>query len=206
MYLEFKKLHAHAMRLFLISLFCAIPLLAAPGNPGSPGTFGVRLTAGGAAYTGFVDNIANRTAADTSVVTVSGLRSTSDYTKYIGAGWVVPLQLEGTYKITDAFEVLLGFRYGFTGAVLNGEDYIVNSLGTALGYRYYFNTQDPVQAYLSGQIAIDLTGFTHLEGKSGFGFLLGITPLVAVFIEGNCALAGLYNSNDKIGKGLRLSA
>ena len=102
--------------------------------------------------------------------------------------------------------MLLGLRYGFTGAVLNGEDYIIESLGTALGYRYYFNSQDPVQAYLSGQIGVDLTGFTHLEGKSAFGFLFDITPLIGVFIEGNLAVAGLYNSDDKIGKGLQLSS
>lgn len=205
MCLDLIKLHSITMRLFLISLFFVLPTFAAPGNPGSPGTFGVRLTVGGAAYVGGVENTSNRTAADQAVVTIDGKRSVSDYTKYIGAGWSVPLQLEGTYRITDAFEVLWGLRYGFTGSVLNGEDYIMKSLGTALGYRYYFNAQqDPIQAYLSGQLAIDLTQFTHLEAKSAFGFLYDITDLVGVFLEGNFAVAALYNSDDNIGKGLHL--
>lgn len=198
------------MRLLILLSFFAISSLATESSEyGHRGQFGVRLSAGGGAYVGGIDDTTNRTSADQSgYKDTTGLTKTSlpDYTKYISAGWVVPLQLEGTYSFTNAFEILLGGRYGFSKAFNGNDDYIMQSFGIALGYRYYFNTQDRVQAYVSSQAAIDLAKFTRVEGKSAFGFLFEITPMIGVFTEGNLMLAGLYNSDVAIGKGAQLGA
>lgn len=198
------------MRLFILSfLFFGLVQAAESSEYGHRGQFGVRVTAGGGAYLGGIDNTVNRTAADANGYkdkTGTTNASLPDYTKYISAGWVVPLQLEGTYSFTNAFEVLLGGRYGFSSAFNGNDNYIMQSFGAALGYRYYFNTQDMIQAYTSSQIAVDLAKFTRLEGKSAFGFLIEITPMVGVFFEGNLALAGLYNSDSAMGKGAQLGA
>ncbi|MEI6805218.1 MAG: hypothetical protein WCK49_01760 [Myxococcaceae bacterium] len=193
------------MRLFILS-FLFVSLAQANGYQGQ---FGVRLTAGGAAYLGGIDNTVNRTAADANAykdTTGNSKASLPDYTKYISAGWVVPLQLEATYSFTNAFEILLGGRYGFSKAFSGNDDYIMQSFGLALGYRYYFNTEDTIKAYMSSQIAIDLVKFTRLESRTAFGFLVEITPMVGVFFESNFALAGLYNSDSATGKGVQFGA
>lgn len=192
MFFDLIKPYCSPMRLFILSSLFAISSLAAD-------SFGVRLSVGGGAYVGGIDNTVNRTAADQKAFF-------PDYTKYVSAGWVVPLQLEGTYRLTHAFEVLLGGRYGFSNALNGNDNYIMQSFGIALGYRYYFNTQDMIQPYTSGQIAIDLAKFTRLEGKSAFGFLFEITPMIGICAEGNLMLAGVYNSDVATGKGLQLGA
>lgn len=170
--------------------------------------FGIRLTGMGGAYASAVNNTANQTQADLARVEVSsaGQKTIPDYTKYVSAGWMVPLQLEMTYSFTDAFELLLGARYGFSGTFVNSDKYLMNSFGLALGGRYYFNAQDAVQAYMSAQAGIDLTQFVRVEGVSGVGFLFNITPRVGLFLEGNLLVSALYNSDASIGKGLQVGA
>lgn len=205
------------MRFLILSLFFVGSVMAEESVK-QDRNFGVRLSVGGGAYAGGISNTINKTAADASRTPFTTPDPTNpnappterfsvpDYTKYISAGWVVPLQLEGTYSFSNAFEILLGIRYGFSGAILNEDTYIMKSIGAALGYRYYLNTHDPIQAYMSGQLAMDLTQFVRLEGKAGIGFLFEITPLIGIFVEGNMMLAGLYNSDDAIGKGGQLGA
>ena len=185
------------MRLFIFSLFFVVPAFA--------GNFGVRLTGGAGAYIGGINNNKNRDAADKARIG-DGQKSVSDYTKYVSAGWLAPIQLEGTYGLTDKFEVLLGVRYGFSGSLQGDDKYIIDSFGAALGYRYYFNVSDFIQPYMSGQLAIDLTKFTHLEGRSAIGFLFEINKMFGVFVEGTAMVAGLYNSDDTTGKGLQIGA
>lgn len=185
------------MRLFIFSLFFAVSAFS--------GNFGVRLTGGAGAYIGGIDNNANRNAADSARIGTDQ-KSVSDYTKYVSAGWLAPIQLEGTYGLTEKFEVLLGVRYGFSGAIQRDDKYIIDSFGMALGYRYYFNNNEFIQPYMSGQLAIDLTKFTRLEGKSAIGFLFEIDRMFGVFVEGTAMAAGLYNSDDAIGKGCQFGA
>jgi hypothetical protein len=75
-----------------------------------------------------------------------------------------------------------------------------------LGYRYYFNSDEPIQAYMSGQLNLALTDFWRLEGKSAFGFLFAINDTVGIFLEGDLMLSGMYNSDSKIGKGVQIGA
>ena len=176
------------------------------------GHFGVRVTGGGGAYAGGIKNSANIAAADANrlgvVTPVPGSSNTSvpDYSKYLSVGWMAPLQLEATYGVTDAFEILLGARYGWSGALAGGDGYIMKSVGAALGCRYYFNDHDPIQAYMSSQLAIDLTQFVRAEGKAAFGFLFDVSSLVGIFLEGNFALAGIFNNDQSIGQGGQMTA
>jgi hypothetical protein len=203
------KPHYLLMRFFIFSLLFNMTALAAE-NDSRLGKWGLRLTGGVGAYAGGIDNSANRLAADAARVEIavrdSVKKSISDYTKYFSAGWLSPIQLEGTYGLTNKFEILLGIRYGFSGSLQGDDKYIIDSFGTALGYRCYFSTQSLIQAYISGQVAIDLTKFTHLEGKSALGFLFAIDDRVGVFVEGSSMIAGLYNSDNAIGKGLQFGA
>lgn len=199
------------MRLFLFSLFFVVSALADETGERA-GHFGLRLSAGGAVYGSAIDNATNKTAADsarTSVkdpVTGEDKLSVPDYTKYVAAGWTTPFQVEGTYGITDAFELLVGVRYNLSDAFTGSDKYIMKSVGAALGYRYYFNAKDPIQAYLSGQLAIDLTEFVRGEARLGAGFLFSINSTVGIFLEGNFMVAGIYNSDNAIGKGVQLGA
>lgn len=170
--------------------------------------FGVRLTGTGSVYAGEVNNIANTKAANASIVKIpnTDTKTLPDYTKYVSAGWWVPLQLEGTYGVTDSFEVLLGVRYGFSDYFTGQDAYLMPSVGAALGYRYYFNVSEFIQPYLSSQIAMDLTQFIRGEASSAFGFLFDINPMIGIFVEGNMALAALYNADGAIGDGVQAAA
>lgn len=175
--------------------------------------FGLRLGGGVGAYTGAIDNTANRIAASkTSIVvknpdTQQDQLSVSDYTKYLSAGWLVPVQLEMSYGLTNAFQLLLGLNYVFSNGVLGSDDkYIFSSVGAALGYRYYFNDRDWIQPYVSSQLSLQLTEYWRLDSKTSFGFLWTITDLVGIFSEASLSVAGLYNGDDSIGKGVQLGA
>jgi hypothetical protein len=100
--------------------------------------------------------------------------------------------------------MLLGGCYGFSNSFIGDDAYVMQSFGLALGYRYYFNTEDTIRAYISSQVAIDLAKFTRLESRTALGFLFEITPMMGIFLESNLALAGLYNSDSAIGKGVQL--
>src|SRR3989338_3694566 len=106
MFFDLIKPHCLSMRFFIFSSLLAISSLAADSTDyGHSGQFGVRLTAGGGAYVGGIDNTANRTAADRDCyrdTTGATNASLPDYTKYLSAGWMVPLQLEATWSPTNA--------------------------------------------------------------------------------------------------------
>ncbi|MBL4817739.1 MAG: hypothetical protein JKY15_00725 [Deltaproteobacteria bacterium] len=105
------------MRVFLL-FFCvaSISLATTTSQEDSKysrsGRFGLRFTSGGSAYGGGIDNKDNQTKADKARVDLNPSKNDKvgppDYTKYISAGWLVPLQLEMTYGLTNAFELLLG--------------------------------------------------------------------------------------------------
>lgn len=194
------------MRFFILTFFLATSALTTESESyARSGHFGVRLGAGGAAYVGGIDDTANRTAADENGVPIPVTnRKLPDYTQYISAGWLVPLQLEATYGLTNAFEILLGIQSNFSGTFLKDDQYIMRSFGVALGYRYYFDDKDPIQAYLSSQIALDLTAFTRLESRTAFGFLFNFTPMFGVFIEAHLNAVGVYSSEVVTGKGAQL--
>ncbi len=194
------------MRIFILSFL--VFSLAHAEHSLRQGKFGVRLGAGGAGYVGALDNTANRTAADLNGAG-TGLpdsRKLPDYTKYVSAGWVVPVQLELTYGVTNAFELLLAANTTFSGALYADDKYFMKYFNMGLGYRYYFNSDDPIQAYMSSQLGIALTEFLRLEGKSAFGFLFAINDTVGIFLEGDLMLTGLYNSDSSIGKGFQVGA
>ncbi len=194
------------MRIFLLS-FLIFSLANAEGYS-RQGRFGVRLGSGAAGYVGALDNTVNRTAADANGAG-TGLpdsRKLPDYTKYVSAGWLVPVQLEFTYGVTNAFELLLAANSSFSGALYANDKYFMKYFNMGLGYRYYFNSDDPIQAYMSSQLALALTDFWRLEGKSAFGFLFAINDMVGIYVEGDLMLAGMYNSDSAIGKGFQVGA
>ncbi|MES2503517.1 MAG: hypothetical protein V4534_01435 [Myxococcota bacterium] len=197
------------MRFFLLATCLLTQLLSMNAHASYAGKVGVRLGSGFGVYASAITNTANRTAADSARREITDkdgnqVQSVADYTRYFSAGWLVPLQLEGTYGLTNSLELLLGLRTDFSGSVTGEDDYIMKMFGVSLGYRYYFNTTEPIQAYVSGQLGVDLTKFVRLESKSAFGFLWAITPMVGIFSEGNLMIAGLYNGNSDIGKGLQI--
>lgn len=169
--------------------------------------WGLRLTGLGGGYLSAVDNAANRSSADLARIDVmpANQKTISDYSKYLSAGWFVPIQLELTYAPVFNFELIFGGRYGFSGVCLNADPSLLDSFALALGGRYYFGAEERVRAYMGSQIAVNLLDYFRLDITSSVGFLFNLSRHIAFFVESHTNLAGLYNGDYDTGKGLQLT-
>ena len=178
------KTAIRSLSFFAFFLFSAASIAQVQPR-GFGGRAGVRLTGEGGVYGG---------------LSIDSLSSASFKFEQLSAGWLAPVQVEITYSVTDAFELLLGYRYGFSAPfamkgmeqAFGTDSYAVSSSGMALGYRYYFNTNDPIKAYLSGQVSAAFAGLTTapaVEGRLTPGFQCELTDEVGLFFQTSFGLA-----------------
>src|SRR5688572_14142584 len=90
------------------AIFLASTSIAAPRDD-YDNRWGIRLSVDGGVYGSYID----RGASSSS----SGFAVLEQYVNRVGAGWLLPIQLEGTYSVTNAFEILAGLRYSFSSAL-----------------------------------------------------------------------------------------
>lgn len=157
------------------------------------GRFGLRLGADVAVFGSYIDSQANADKPHP--------QQADPYLNRFGSGWFVPLQLEGTYSITNALEVLLGLRYAFSSPLGGTTDpYVLSSIGVSLGYRYYVNVREPVKFYFSGQLA---TAFLlpTIDTRMEFGLLWDVHEHVGIFLQSGVGGAAILSTPTGAGLG-----
>jgi hypothetical protein len=126
-----------------------------------------------------------------------GLRLSAGVSGYTAVGsqsygYVIPLELEGTYGITRALEVMLGFRGAASIPVQSIASYAL-PYTVSSGLRYYYNVDEPVSAYTAIAVNVGLDRFGFEVSPSTWGLQWDINDNISVFGDGG--LGFLVGSN-----------
>lgn len=181
------------IRIVLVCLLFFAMTLQAAKRDDYEGRWGLRLNIDGGVYGGYV----NSPASPKKAAVVDQLLSR------VSAGWMLPLQIEGTYSVTNAFEILLGLRYSFSSALFGNNPYLLSSIGANLGWRYYVNINEPIKSYWSGQVGAVFVQ-PAFEAKTAIGLQWDINNSFALFFQQGIGIAGLFSSADALGLGGQL--
>lgn len=111
--------------------------------------FGARLSLKAMPYAGYGYTQANNAAS----IALAGpnINPLLNIEEYLSLGLGIPIGLDFTFSPTQALELYIGTLYT-PSVLLKGRDPYLLMAGVHLGYRYYINPNEPIQAFFGQEV------------------------------------------------------